>query len=72
MEHWACLRYPVTYQFLYCNGYPQNIILHTTPYSNLGTPDYHAFFRKYLDTTQIPTSRFDWGINFIAIGTLIY
>jgi hypothetical protein len=41
--------------------------LHTSPYSNLGTPDYHAFFRKYLDTTKIPASRFDWGINFIAI-----
>jgi len=40
---------------------------HTTPYNNLGTIDNHAFFRKYLDTTKIPTSRFDWGINFIAI-----
>lgn len=40
---------------------------HTTPYTNLGTLDLHAFFRKYLDTTKIPTSRFDWGINFIAI-----
>ena len=27
----------------------------------------HAFFRKYLDTTKIPASRFDWGINFIAV-----
>ncbi len=26
------------------------------------------FFKKYVDTTKIPTaSRFDWGINFIAI-----
>jgi hypothetical protein len=43
--------------------------LHTTPYNNFGTTDLHAFFRKYLDTTKIPTSvnRFDWGINFIAI-----
>ncbi|MGC4104295.1 RagB/SusD family nutrient uptake outer membrane protein [Ferruginibacter sp.] len=40
---------------------------HTTPFNNLGTPDFHAFYRKYLDTTKIPTSRFDWGINFIAI-----
>jgi len=41
---------------------------HTTPYNNLGTIDNHAFFRKYLDTTKIPTTtRFDWGINFIAI-----
>ncbi|MDP4261242.1 MAG: RagB/SusD family nutrient uptake outer membrane protein [Bacteroidota bacterium] len=41
--------------------------LHTTPYNNLGTLDLHAFFRKYLDTTKIPASRFDWGINFIAV-----
>ena len=42
---------------------------HTAPYSNLGTVDTHAFFRKYLDTTtgKIPSSRFDWGINFIAV-----
>ena len=41
---------------------------HTTAYNNLGTIDNHAFFRKYLDTTKIPTTtRFDWGINFIAI-----
>jgi len=40
---------------------------HTTPYNNLGTVDVHAFFRKYLDTTKIPASRFDWGINFIAV-----
>ena len=40
---------------------------HTTAYNNLGTIDNHAFFRKYLDTTRIPVSRFDWGINFIAI-----
>lgn len=40
---------------------------HTTPYNNLGTLDLHAFYRKYLDTTKIPTSRFDWGINFIAV-----
>ncbi len=41
--------------------------LHTTPYNNLGALDLHAFFRKYLDTTKVPASRFDWGINFIAI-----
>jgi hypothetical protein len=40
---------------------------HTTPYSNLGTVDVHAFFRKYLDTTKIPASRFDWSMNFIAV-----
>jgi len=40
---------------------------HTTTFTYSGVPDAHPFFRKYLDTTKIPTSRFDWGINFIAI-----
>jgi starch-binding outer membrane protein, SusD/RagB family len=40
---------------------------HTTAYNNLGALDVHAFYRKYLDTTRIPASRFDWGINFIAV-----
>jgi hypothetical protein len=40
---------------------------HTTAYNNLGSIDNHAFFRKYMDSTKIPVSRFDWGINFIAI-----
>lgn len=39
--------------------------IHTTPYGSSVYP----FFRKYLDTTKVPTtnSRFDWGINFIAV-----
>ena len=38
--------------------------IHTTTFGN----DNHPFFRKYLDTTKIPTtSRFDWAINFIAV-----
>jgi hypothetical protein len=41
--------------------------LHTAPYNNFGALDVHAFFRKYLDTTKVPVSRFDWGINFIAV-----
>ncbi len=41
--------------------------LHTSPYTYSGTIYTDAFFRKYLDTTKIPTSRFDWAINFIAI-----
>jgi hypothetical protein len=41
--------------------------LHTTPFTYTGTPDVHAYFRKYLDTTKTPASRFDWGINFIAV-----
>jgi len=40
---------------------------HTTTFTYSGVPDAHPFFRKYLDTTKIPTSRFDWGINFIAV-----
>ncbi|MEO7045803.1 MAG: RagB/SusD family nutrient uptake outer membrane protein [Ferruginibacter sp.] len=41
--------------------------IHTAPFSYNGTTDSHPFIRKYLDTTQIKPSRFDWGINFIAI-----
>lgn len=39
--------------------------IHTTQY---GTSVY-PFFRKYLDTTKVPStnSRFDWAINFIAV-----
>jgi len=41
--------------------------IHTTPFTYNGTTDSHPFIRKYLDTTQIKPSRFDWGINFIAV-----
>jgi hypothetical protein len=41
--------------------------LHTTPFVYTGIADASPFLRKYMDTTKIPTSRFDWGINFIAI-----
>jgi len=41
--------------------------IHTSTFTYSGAPDSHPFFRKYLDTTKIPTSRFDWGINFIAV-----
>lgn len=41
--------------------------IHTSSFTFSGAPDAHPFFRKYLDTTKIPTSRFDWGINFIAV-----
>jgi hypothetical protein len=41
--------------------------IHTTAFTYTGISDPNPFFRKYLDTTKIPTSRFDWGINFIAI-----
>jgi hypothetical protein len=41
--------------------------IHTTAFTASGSTDAHPFFKKYLDTTKVPTSRFDWGINFIAI-----
>ena len=41
--------------------------IHTTPFTFTGITETNPFFRKYLDTTRIPTSRFDWAINFIAI-----
>jgi len=42
--------------------------IHTSAFTTSGSTDAHPFYRKYLDTTKIPTnSRFDWGINFIAI-----
>ncbi len=41
--------------------------LHTSAYTYSGIADANPFIRKYLDTTKIPTSRFDWGINFIAV-----
>jgi starch-binding outer membrane protein, SusD/RagB family len=55
------------------NNYPandvrkaQNIV--TTGYTYAGSTETRPFFKKYLDMTQIPTtSRFDWGINYIAL-----
>lgn len=42
--------------------------VHTASYNNAGSTETRPFFQKYLDFTKIPsTSRFDWGINFIAI-----
>ena len=41
--------------------------IHTSPFTYTGITYTQPFFRKYLDTTKIPASRFDWGINFIAI-----
>lgn len=41
--------------------------LHTSAFVYTGIADPNPFLRKYMDTTKIPTSRFDWGINFIAI-----
>ncbi|MEN0053368.1 MAG: RagB/SusD family nutrient uptake outer membrane protein [Mucilaginibacter sp.] len=42
--------------------------LYTAGYTNAGTTEIRPFFKKWLDITKIPTaSRFDWGINYIAI-----
>jgi hypothetical protein len=42
--------------------------INTTTFTFSGISDSHPFFKKYLDITRIPAaSRFDWGINFIAI-----
>jgi hypothetical protein len=40
----------------------------TAGYTNAGSTENRPFFKKYLDVSKIPTtSRFDWGINYIAI-----
>jgi len=41
--------------------------IHSSGFTYTGVYDQHPFFRKYMDSTKIPTSRFDWGINFIAV-----
>jgi starch-binding outer membrane protein, SusD/RagB family len=45
----------------------RKVTIHTTPFTYLGTVNTQPFFKKYLDTTKLPSSRFDYGINFIAI-----
>jgi starch-binding outer membrane protein, SusD/RagB family len=50
------------------NDARKTFAIHTAPYNNSGSTETRPFFQKYLDFTKIPTaSRFDWGINFIAI-----
>jgi hypothetical protein len=54
------------------NSYASNDLrkaktVHTTGFTYTGVYDQHPFFWKYLDTTKIPVSRFDWGINFMAV-----
>jgi hypothetical protein len=42
--------------------------INTTSFVDAGSTESRPFFKKYIDLTKIPTtSRFDWGINFIAI-----
>ena len=50
------------------NDVRKTFAIHTASYNNSGSTETRPFFQKYLDFTKIPsTSRFDWGINFIAI-----
>jgi hypothetical protein len=42
--------------------------IYTAGYTTSGSTEKRPFYKKYLDVTKIPTtSRFDWGINFMAI-----
>jgi hypothetical protein len=42
--------------------------IYTAGYINAGSTENRPFFKKWLDITKLPkASRFDWGINFIAI-----
>jgi len=50
------------------NDTRKNFSVYTAGYTNSGSTENRPFFKKWLDVTKIPTaSRFDWGINFIAI-----
>jgi len=42
--------------------------IYSAGYTYSGSTESRPFFKKYLDITKIPSaSRFDWGINFMAI-----
>lgn len=42
--------------------------INSTGYTYQGSFDAQPFYKKYIDITQVPTnSRFDWGINYIAV-----
>ncbi|MCX6237428.1 MAG: RagB/SusD family nutrient uptake outer membrane protein [Bacteroidia bacterium] len=43
--------------------------IHTASYNNAGSTETRPFFQKYIDFSKVTVilSRFDWGINFIAI-----
>ncbi|MEO6523393.1 MAG: RagB/SusD family nutrient uptake outer membrane protein [Mucilaginibacter sp.] len=42
--------------------------INLTPYTDVSGTEARPFFKKYIDLTKLPSSsRFDWGINFIAI-----
>ena len=42
--------------------------IYTAGYTQAGSTENRPFFKKWVDITKIPaTSRFDWGINYIAI-----
>ena len=49
------------------------VTIYTAGYTNAGTTENRPFFKKWLDITKIPVaSRFDWGIDYIAIGYTIF
>jgi len=42
--------------------------IYTAGYTQAGSTENRPFFKKWVDITKIPTaSRFDWGINYIAM-----
>ena len=44
------------------------VTVYTAGYTQAGSTENRPFFKKWVDATKIPAnSRFDWGINFIAI-----
>jgi hypothetical protein len=46
----------------------RDISIFSSGFTGTGGSENRPFFKKWLDVTRIPTtSRFDWGINFIAI-----
>ncbi len=51
------------------NDVRKTFSIHTASYDNAGSTETRPFFQKYLDFSKVPSllSRFDWGINFIAI-----
>lgn len=46
----------------------KSFTINSTGYTYQGSFDAQPFFQKYIDLTKVPTkSRFDWGINYIAV-----
>lgn len=41
--------------------------IHLTGYDFNGAEETQSFFKKYLDTTQVPSNPSDWSVNFIVL-----